>query len=185
MQDTKVAIRYAKSLLGLAEEKGLTDVAYADMSLIHEAVSGSRELRVMLQSPVISGDKKLAVLNAIFGKDLSEITRLFLALLTKNGREDALGDTAESFIAQYKELKGITVAKVVSATVLTDDVKERILDIVSKEIGRKVELEVSVNPELIGGFVLSIGDKQLDTSILSKLNGLRQEFATGNFTRSI
>jgi F-type H+-transporting ATPase subunit delta len=61
-----------------------------------------------------------------------------------------------SFIAQYKVLKGITTAKVVSAMVLTEDVKQRILDIVSKEVGGKVELEASVNPDLIGGFVLSM-----------------------------
>jgi F-type H+-transporting ATPase subunit delta len=66
MQDTKVAIRYAKSLLGLVAEKGLLESAYKDMLLINEAVSGSRELRLMLQSPVINAPRKLAVLNAIF-----------------------------------------------------------------------------------------------------------------------
>lgn len=185
MQDTKVAIRYAKSLLGLVAEKGNLEEAYSDMALIHEAVSGSRELRVMLGSPIINADKKLAVLNAIFGKDLSEVTRLFLQLLTKNGREDALGEIAVSFIAQYKELKGITIAKVVSASVLTEDLKQRILAIVSKEVGGTVELEVSVNPELIGGFVLSIGDKQLDTSIRSKVSALRQEFGSSNFVSKL
>lgn len=185
MQETKVAIRYAKSLLGLVAEKGQLDEAYRDMVLIHEAVSGSHELRVMLNSPVISSDRKLAVLNAIFDKQLGEATRLFLALLTKNGREDVLGGVAASFLAQYKELKGITTAKVVSASVLTDDVRKRILDILSKEVGGEVELEVSVNPELIGGFVLSIGDRQLDTSILSKVNALRQELGTAHFVKQL
>ena len=185
MQDTKVAIRYAKSLVALVAEKGLLESAYKDMLLINEAVSGSRELRLMLQSPVINAPRKLAVLNAIFDKDLSEATGLFLALLTKNGREDILGEIALSFIAQYKVLKGITTAKVVSAMVLTEDVKQRILDIVSKEVGGKVELEASVNPDLIGGFVLSIGDKQLDTSIQNKVNALRQEFGTNTFLSKI
>jgi F-type H+-transporting ATPase subunit delta len=184
MQDTRVAIRYAKSFLGLVAEKGGLEEAYRDMSLIHGAVTGSRELRVMLKSPIITADKKVEVLNAIF-KGLGQPTQLFLELLTRKGREGVLGEVTESFIRQYKTLKGITTAKVVSAAVLTEEMQQRIVALVTKEVGGVVELELSIDPELIGGFVLSVGDRQLDNSILSKVNAMRQEFGTNLFVKRL
>lgn len=183
MQDTKAAIRYAKALIGLSAEKGQLDAVLADMTRIHGAVSSSRDLQVVLQSPVITADRKLTALNTIFGNSLSELTSLFLSLLLKNGREDVLGDISKQYIEQYKALKGITTVKVTSATALTEDLRKRILDILAKEVPGKVELETSVNPELVGGFVLNIGDRQLDTSIRSRFNALRQEFNTKQYVK--
>lgn len=183
MQDTKVAIRYAKALIGLSAEQGQLEQVYADMSLINEAVTISHDLRVMLKSPVITGDRKITALNTIFGNKLTKLTGLFLELLVKNGREDALGFISKSFIAQYKELKGITTAQVISAEVLSDDMHKRILEILKKEIAGDVDLQTSVDPELVGGFVLNIGDRQLDASLRSKFNKLRQEFNTNQYVK--
>lgn len=185
MAQTKVATRYAKSYLGLASEKGILEDAFNDMSLVQRTTSDNRELAVMLKSPVINTDKKVAILEAIYGKALSKPTMLFLTLITEKRREGAIAEIATEFVAQYKVLKGITTAKVTSATVLADDAKKKILALVEKEVGGKVELETEVNPELIGGFVLRIGDKQLDTSILNKVAELRQEFIENSFVKSI
>jgi F-type H+-transporting ATPase subunit delta len=182
MAESRVAIRYAKSFIGLVSGTDGLEAAYSDMGLIDRAVRESRDLRVMLNSPIINGDKKLAVLKTVF-KDLSKPTLVFLELLTRKGREGELGDVASSFIAQYKELKGITTAKVVSAAVLTEESRKRILDILTREVGGTVELDMKVNPDLIGGFVLSVGDRQLDTSILSKVNTMRQEMGSNLFIK--
>jgi len=183
MQDTKVAIRYAKALIGLSAEQGQLEQVYTDMGLINGAVTISHDLRVMLASPVVTGDRKIKALNTIFSNKLTKITGNFLDLLVKNGREDALGAISSSFIAQYKELKGITTAQVISAEVLSDDMHKRILDILKKEIAGDVELQASVDAELVGGFVLNIGDRQLDTSLRSKFNKLRQEFNTSQYVK--
>lgn len=183
MQDTKVALRYAKALADLSAQQGQLEQVYADMRLIHGAVDMSHDLRVVLASPVITGDRKIKALNTIFGNKLNSITAHFLGLLVKNGREDALGAISSSFIAQYKERKGITTAQVVSAEVLSNDMEKRILEILKKGIAGDVELETSVNPELVGGFVLNIGDRQLDTSLRSKFNRLRQEFNTNHYVK--
>lgn len=182
MQDSRVALRYAKSFLDFVSGTDGLEQAYGDMCLIDGSVRASRDLRVMLLSPIISADRKLAVLKKVF-TNLSKPTEVFLELLTRKGREGALGAVAASFINQYKQLKGITTAKVISAAVLTDETRKRILDIVSKEVGGTVELELTVNPELIGGFILSVGDRQLDTSILSKVNAMRQELGANLYVK--
>lgn len=185
MAQVKVAKRYAKSFLGLVSEKGKLEEAFADMTLIQKTTSENRELVNMLKSPVVNTDKKVGILKSIYGNNLSEATMLFLTLVTNKRREGAIPEIAEAFIGQYNLLKGITTAVVSSAAVLSEDAKKRIHEIVQKEVGGIIQLETEVNPELIGGFVLRIGDKQLDTSILNKVEGLRQEFMNKSFEKGI
>ena len=185
MAQTKVATRYAKSLLDLVAEKGNLEEAFNDMTLLKKTCSENRDLVVLLKSPVVNTEKKVSILTSIFEKNVSKVTMLFISLITKNRREGAIPEIADAFIAQYKGMKGITTAVVTSATVLADDAKKKIADLVQKEVGGTVELEMEINPELIGGFILRIGDKQLDTSILSKVGDLRQEFMTKSFAKGI
>lgn len=185
MAQTKVATRYAKSLLDLVAEKGNLEEAFNDMTLVKQATSENRDLVVLLKSPVVNTEKKVSILTAIFEKKVSKVTMLFITLITKNRREGALAEIADAFIAQYKTMKGITTAVVTSATVLADDAKKKIEALVQKEVGGTVELQTEINPELIGGFILRIGDKQLDTSILSKISDLRQEFSNNSFAKEI
>lgn len=185
MAGTKVASRYAKAYLDLVSEKGKMDGAIKDMELVKKTISENRELAVLLKSPVVNTDKKVSILQGIYAKHVSEATMLFLTLIAKNRREGVLAEVAEAFVAQYKQLKGITTATVTSAAVLSDDAKKRIEAIVQQQVGGTVELLTEVNPELIGGFVLRIGDKQLDTSILAKVNSLRQEFGKNFYAKEI
>lgn len=176
MAQVKVAKRYAKSFLGLVAEKGQLEEAFADMTLLHTTTSQSADLTLMLKSPVVNTDKKVSILKMLFADKVSKATMLFILLITKKRREGVIPEIAKAFIDQYKLKKGITTAVVTSAVVLADDAKQRILDIVKQEVGGTIELETEIDPELIGGFVLRIGDKQLDTSILSRVDDLRQEF---------
>ncbi len=185
MAQTKVATRYAKSLLGLVAEQGNLEEAFNDMTLIKKTTSENRDLVVLLKSPVVNTEKKVSILSSIYAKNVSKATMLFITLITKNRREGALPEIADAFIAQYKAMKGITTAVVTSAAVLGEDAKKKIVDLVQKEVGGTVELATEINPELIGGFILRIGDKQLDTSILSKIGDLRQEFMNNSFAKGI
>jgi len=185
MAQVKVAKRYAKSFLGLVSEKGQLETAYADMMLITRTISDNRDLGLMLKSPVVNTDKKINILKSIYGGKLSEATMLFLTLIANKRRESAIPEIAEEFINQYKLIKGITTAVVASAVVLSDDAKKRIHQLVQTEVGGTIELETEVNPELIGGFVLRIGDRQLDTSIISKVEDLRQELVSSSYVKGI
>ncbi len=185
MAQTKVGSRYAKAFLGLVAEKGKLDVAIKDMELVHKTISENRDLAVLLKSPVVNTDKKVSILTSIFKKQVSDVTMLYLELITKNRREGVLAEITEAFIAQYKTMKGITTAVVSSAAMLSDTAKKRIEELVQKEVGGTVELSTEVNPELIGGFVLRIGDQQLDTSILSKISELKQEFGKNFYEKEL
>lgn len=175
MAGSKVASRYAKGFLGLAAEKNQLDAVVKDMELIIKTAADSKELVLLIKSPVIKADKKTAILKTIFEKHVSELTMLFIALIAKNRRESVLVEIAEAVVGQYKVLKGITTASVTSATELSNDVKKRIEKIVQDAKGGTVELTAKVDETLIGGFVLRIGDKQLDTSIATKINDLKKE----------
>lgn len=171
-----VATRYAKSLLQLAIEQGKLEQTYADMQLVKSVYEGNREFVNFLNSPIISTDKKIAVLSSIFEGKISEITSGFFRVLSTKRREMYIGDIAKAFIAQYKQHKGITTAVVTSAAGIDSNARAAILDLVKKQSKGEVELVEKTDRSLIGGFILRIGDKQVDASISRKLNELRKTF---------
>lgn len=175
MHTSKIAHRYAKSLLGLASERGQEDAVAADMLTIREAVAESRDLRTMLSSPVVKADKKLKVLNAIFGAHIGEVSSAFIRILTQHGREDVLDEVAHSYVELNKKRKGILTAEVTTATPLNDELRKAVTAIV-KEMNPQGDVVINevVDSEIIGGFVLKVEDRMVDASVQSKLRSLRQ-----------
>jgi F-type H+-transporting ATPase subunit delta len=180
-----VATRYAKSLLQLAVEQGKLEPVHADMQLVKSVYDGNKEFANFLNSPIISTDKKLAVLKSIFDGKISDITLGFFSILTAKRREMYVGDIAKAFISQYKEHKGITTAVVTSAAGIDGNSRAKILELVKQQARGEVELVEKVDPSLIGGFILRIGDKQVDASIARKLTQLRKTFAENPHTINI
>ena len=182
MRNPRLAHRYAKSLLDLAVEYNSLEAVLKDMELIHKTCADSRELTVLLRSPVISADKKTNILNAIFNDKIEAVTKGFVALLIKKGREFFLPEMAESFVAQYKVYKNIHVVRLTTAVELNDTLKSSIEDKITSAIGSgTIDLETKVNEKLIGGFVLEVGDKLFDTSILRDLNDIRSQFTKNEY----
>jgi F-type H+-transporting ATPase subunit delta len=177
MLNPRLASRYAKSLIDLAVEQNVLEGTLQDIQLIDATIRGSRELATLLRSPVIKADKKDAVIDAVFASRLSPLTRAFVKLLTTKGREDTLAQMAASFISQYKEMKHISEVRLVTAAPVTADVKERIRAKVAAALpGQTIELSMEVQPELIGGFLLEMGDKLVDASIRRDLSDVRKQF---------
>tara|TARA_Y100000588_G_C14043322_1_gene833846 strand:+ start:441 stop:998 length:558 start_codon:yes stop_codon:yes gene_type:complete len=176
MSEYRIASRYAKSLLDLSVEKGTLEEVNKDMQLLSETAEESRDLVMMLKSPIITHDKKLAVLKKVFEGKVSELTMSFFTILTKKQREAYLVAVAEEFHHQYNAHKGIEEATVTTTFPLTDALRKEFESVVEKITSRKVELTEKVNEALIGGFILKIGDRQIDDSVSSKLKALRVEF---------
>ena len=176
MTESKVARRYAKSLLGLATENNITEKVFSDMQLIASACQNSRDLALLMKNPIINTDKKDAVIKSIFSGKVDQVTLTFMNLMTKKGRESYLTDIAQEYINIYKESIGIKVANVTTATPMDAQLREQVLDIVKKMKGSKIELVETVNKNIIGGFILRIGDEQFDASVLKKLRQLKNEF---------
>jgi F-type H+-transporting ATPase subunit delta len=176
MSGIRIASRYAKSLLELCIERGQLDVVHADMKMLDAAMDSSRDLRVMLSSPVINSDKKVDILNRLFKGNVSELTQSFIVLLTNKGREGLLHEVVTSFTNQVRTHQGISKALVISAVALDASSKAKVHEAAVKLAGGKVDLEESVDSSLIGGFVLKVGDKQIDTAISSRIKALKREF---------
>ncbi|UHG90544.1 ATP synthase F1 subunit delta [Spirosoma oryzicola] len=172
-----VAARYAKSLLDLAQEQGITETLYKDMQLFKQTVDQSRPLLLMLKNPIVRSEKKTAVLKAAFEKRLNPVTMSFLQIITKKNREPIMDAIAEEFIRQYDRLKGVERASIITTVPLTDALREQFKAMVLETTGGKlVELEERIDPKLIGGYILRVGDQQIDGSIRNQLNELRLQF---------
>src|SRR5262245_30868172 len=122
MKGVKIATRYARSLVDLAMEKNTLDSVYADMRVVRE-ICRNRELLVFLSSPVIRTDKKQAIVKAVFGGHVSELTARFLGIITGKRREMYIPDIAESFMNQYKSIKRINSAHITTAVPLDDELR--------------------------------------------------------------
>jgi F-type H+-transporting ATPase subunit delta len=173
-----VASRYAKALLDLAVEQKQLDAVYGDMQLIKHACEGSRELQLFLKSPVVKPAKKIETLKALFFSHVSKLTAGYLTLVVNKKRTALLQEIAGSFVAQYKEHNNITTALITSAVKLDDSLRKKALSIVKGISKGEVELVEKVNPELIGGFILKVGDRQVDNSVSRQLNDLKKNFNT-------
>jgi len=181
MRESLAGNRYAKSLIALSIEKNELDAIYSDMVLVSETIKQSKDLDVLLKSPVVKTDKKQEVLTAVFGKNTTELTKQFLLLISSRNREALIGDIASAFVGQYKVIKKIIVTELTSAVKLDAAQKEKILQLLNTQDGSSIEVIEKINPDIIGGFIVRVDDKQIDASISRKLNDLRQDFSKNQY----
>ena len=174
MKSTKSASRYAKALLELAIEQQKLESIESNMSRILAAAKETNEFQVFLDSPIINLDKKVAVLNSLFG-EFEPLTLSFLALITKNGRECLITEIAQSYISQVKEFKGIIPISITSARKLDEATKATILAKINASVTGTLEITELIDESLIGGFIVTMGDKQIDASVASQLARMKQE----------
>lgn len=182
MVDTKVASRYAKSLIGLAQEQNLLEQVKKDMELILSTCRSTKEFQLLLKSPIIKGDKKVAIFKEALGSLVSNLTLSFVEILTRKGREIYLEGIAAEYIRQYKEIKQIVTAKVVTAVPLDENLRNKIAAII-KNNASFVEIEEKVDPSIIGGLIITVGDRQVDASIAGKINALRKDFSKNLYVK--
>ena len=168
-----VASRYAKSLIELAKEKQVVDTVYQDMLLFKQVSDQNRGLMLALGSPVVRHDKKLGILKGIFADKVNSVTYTIFTIITKKNREAILHHIADEFVKLYDDYRGIQKAQVVTSTPLTTDLKAQFEKIVAEATQKTVDLEEVVDEKLIGGYVLRVGDRQIDASLRSKLNQLK------------
>lgn len=186
MPNPRLASRYAKSLLGLALETGQLEKVYADMQWLHSVTKSSRDFVNLLRSPIVKADKKLSILNAVTEGRVTELTKSFNRLLVTKGRESNLPEIIGAFIRQYKDHMNIHTVKLTTAVPVSDDIKRSLVEQLRKStVMDNIELEASVDPELIGGFVLQAGDKLVDASIAYDLKAVTRQFENNDFIYKI
>jgi F-type H+-transporting ATPase subunit delta len=182
MSNTRLATRYAKSLLGLAIERGELEQVFADMQWLQAVSKSNRDFISMLRSPVIKSDTKGKIVKKIAQEYIGPLSEAFIQLLINKGREGALPEITTSFIQQYKEFKKIHNIKLTTASPVSEAMKKSIVDhIRSTTEMQNIELETIVNENIIGGFVLQTGDKLVDASIAYDLKEIARQFENNDF----
>ena len=175
MSDFRVASRYARSVFDLAIELKIVDKVYDDMLLLGQVCADNRKLVILLKNPIVRYDYKLRILHKIFEKHVNKLTIKFFDLICRKNRASILPEVSRVFVMLYHDHKGIVSADVSTAVALSVAIKKEFEEIIGKATGKKVELDTKVDESLIGGYVLRIGDNQIDDSLKSKLNNLRRE----------
>ena len=180
MKGTRAAQRYAKAIIGLAKDKNATDAVYDDMLSISQTIAGSKDLKSMLGSPVIKSGIKKSALREIF-KDAHAITLSGFDILVENGRIDLLNIVARQYIARYHSMNNTQQAVVTSAVALTKELEEKVQAKIKELTGNEASIKNIVDEDMIGGFVLRVGDLQYDASVASNLNRLKRELKNNTY----
>jgi F-type H+-transporting ATPase subunit delta len=162
--------------MDLSAERNETDRIFQDMRLIYTTIQKSRDLALFLRNPIVHADKKQNVLNALFSARVSSLTLAFLNIIASRRREAYLESIARSCVELYHQMKGIVTAHLYVPVKLDDPLRRQMLQYLSQETGKYVELSEIHDPSLIGGFILRWGDKQVDASVSRKLRLLRMSF---------
>jgi F-type H+-transporting ATPase subunit delta len=176
--DTRAAHRYALALLDIGEKTGVSRFS-ADFDAIAQTLHDSRELRALLNSPVVKPEAKLRVLTEIFSKQVSADTMAFVTLLVHKKREGLLADIITEFKQLLETQQGMLRANVKSAVNLNDAERQAIIAKLEGLAGKKLTTDFTVDPSIRGGFVARIGDTLIDASLQHQLEMLREQFKRG------
>ncbi len=187
MSVSRIAYRYARSLIELAEEGNKLDRVLKDMEMIQSLLTNS-DLRNLLKSPIIDADKKSRILKLVLDGRLDTLTMRFIMLLVKKQRESFLKDIIDSFIEQYKEIRNIHELKIRTARKLTEAEIDHLLGKL-RDLGvfqeGTVEVDQKVDEDLIGGFILEYRDFIYDATVSRQLDTMRRKQFQGNLYRSL
>ena len=182
MPNPRLATRYAKSLIDLAIEKGELEKVYADMQWLNAVCKSNKDFVNLLRSPIIKGETKKKILEAVTTGNISEMTAGFNRLLITKSRESNLPEISHAFITAYKEKKHIHTIKLTTASPVNDSIKNAIVEQIKKTTGyNNIEIEEKVDTALIGGFVLQVGDQLVDASIAYDLRTIAKQFENNDF----
>lgn len=176
MANSTIAYRYAKSLLELATERNQVDEVYADMGKLLKYCQSVHDFSLFLQSPLIKTDKKISTFKTLLKGEVTDTTDKFMVLLAKNKRESYLEKIAQEFIDLYKVKMKISTVIITSAVKLDEATRERLMKILTDILKNRIELQEKIDPKIIGGFVLTVGSRQADMSVLRQLKQLNKNF---------
>ena len=168
--------RYASALFDLASEQGFVTAVESDLEKLGEALdpkTGNSDLAALIRNPKVSRDDTAKAMDAVGGVlGLSALTRNFIGVLAANRRLSALPDIVRSFAAIAAAQRGEVSAEVTSAHPLNDDQIAQLAAKLKAREGKEVKVKASVDPEILGGLVVRIGSRQIDSSIRTRLNTL-------------
>ena len=169
-----LAGRYASALLDLADEQKALDQVADDLKALRSLIAESEDLRRLLDSPVFSREEQRKAMTALMEKvGTGELTRRFVLVVADNHRLFALPAMIEAYLSELAQRRGEITAEVTAARNLSDAQQAALLEALRTSVGSKVQLDLKVDPALIGGLVVKVGSRMIDSSLRSKLQRLQ------------
>ncbi|HLA55860.1 MAG TPA: ATP synthase F1 subunit delta [Flavobacterium sp.] len=173
---SRAAIRYAKAILDTAHDKGVASEVNNDMETIASTINGNAELRTFIQDPTTRVEVKSSALTEIFA-DVNPVTKGLFRLLLENKRFEILAGLASEYNRQFEEMNGVEVAKVTTAIPMDKEMESKVMAKILTFSNKKIVIENIVDPAIIGGFILRMGDQQYNASVANRLQVLKRELA--------
>jgi F-type H+-transporting ATPase subunit delta len=173
-QEIAIARVYAQAALSLAEPQGQSDEILAELENLTELMDRDPAFESFLGSPLVDTEERRAVLDRIGRGRISEILLDTLQVMNNKGRSGLARAFVEAFLQEYEELRGQVRVRVESAVPLTPALRNQLQETVSSYTGKTAKLEESVDPSLIGGLVVQVADRRIDTSVVKEIRGLGQ-----------
>ena len=169
-----IADRYALALYDLAAEKKLVDPVLNDLTNVKSLLSEHKDLSLVVKSPLINSQDKLNILEALLQKtNANQLTSTFLKVIEKNKRFSKLSSIISEFININSIKRGDVLADIISADELNDEQKNNITNQLKNILGDKLSLSFDVNKNIMGGLIVKVGSKMIDTSLSNKINKLK------------
>lgn len=182
MANIRIAKRYAKALIEIAEEMKKLDRITKDVQFIDSVIRSSRDLQLLLKSPIVREEKKKEILKEIFSDSrVDPVTLKFIILLVEKGREGLLPDVVKTYQQLYDEKMGIVTVEITVAYEVSDSEKKKIeRKILELTKAKAIKPIYKIDPSIIGGVVIRIGDTVYDASIRRKIQLLREQLIYGS-----
>jgi F-type H+-transporting ATPase subunit delta len=177
MSESIVAYRYAKAMIDLAAEQNVVKEVNIDMALFEQVCKENDNFTAVMASPIVRHEKKQGILNKLFKDKVHNVSFSIFNILTAKNREKLILPITKEFQKLYDLQFGIQQVRVSSAEKLTDAQRQELINIVAAKSQREVVMDEKIDESLIGGYVLTVGDTQIDTSIKKKLNNLKLALA--------
>lgn len=179
MTDSKVSLRYATSLLDMAEDKKNLETVSKDMEVVKNAIESSDDFQNLLESPVVKPNVKSSILNEIFKTKIDDESLKFLNFVFDKNRENFLFDIVNKFLELRDEKLGIVNVDVKTAFEFSDDQKNQLKTKLEKLLNKKINFKFNIDKNIVGGFIAKAGDTVYDASISHQLDLLKKQFLKG------
>lgn len=180
MNESLLAGRYAKALLAQAVEEGQAEVLYPILKHLAHTIRSTSRIRGVVDNPTLSEQLRAEFVVALAGEEAPQLLRRFVGLVFEQGREHLLGEMARAYVRLYRRHRGVVYARVVTARELDRESYRQLHDLLVGQFGSRVEMDVVLDEQLLGGFVIRVDGKQLDASVKGQLERIRNQFMSKN-----
>jgi F-type H+-transporting ATPase subunit delta len=176
MDNGKISVRYARALFQIAQEQGCEEAIYDGLSrLAHNYLLAIAQFNEVLADPIVAKEEKVKLLEMAIGEPIHDSLKQFIAFVVEQHREDKMFFIAMKYMEMYRKKHSILNTQLTTATELPEATLDKIKAYVKQTFSAQVEMDVTIDPSLIGGFILDIENSRMDASVAGQLNALKNK----------